>query len=375
MKILYIITLLSWGGADKYVYDLATGVKNSGHDVSVAGGEVSLGDLADKLKTQTINVLPLKNLVREINPIKDLLCIGEIKRLIEMEKPDVVHLNSSKAGVIGSIAAKLSKHKTKIIYTCHGWVFNESLNPLIRIIYLGLEKFTGSFKDKIICISEPDRRSAIKYRITKSEKLVTIYNGIDLNLMSFLEKDCARQELGLPADRIIIGNIANFFKTKGLEFLIEAADMLINKQRQDIIFAIIGDGELRPQLEEQIKNKNLSSSFLLLGKKQSAAKYLKAFDVYVSSSVKEGVPYSILEAMAAGLPIIATAVGGVPEVIKNEANGLLIDAENPLAISKKINLLLTDNSLTSRLVQRAASDINNYSLEGQISQTLDAYQK
>jgi len=374
MKILYIITLLSWGGADKYVYDLATGVKASGHDVSVAGGEVSLGDLADKLKAQAIDVLPLKNLVREINPIKDLLCIGEIKRLIETEKPDVVHLNSSKAGVIGSIAAKLSKHRTKVIYTCHGWVFNESLNPLIRIIYLGLEKFTGSFKDKIICISEPDRQSAIKYRIIKSEKLITIHNGIDLNLMSFLEKNSARQELGLPANRIIIGNIANFFKTKGLEFLIEAADTLINKQKQDIIFAIIGDGELRPQLEEQIKNKNLSASFLLLGKKQSAAKYLKAFDIYVSSSVKEGVPYSILEAMAAGLPIVATAVGGVPEVIKNKKNGLLINAGDPQAISEAINTILTDSSFRNQLSATASMEVKNYSLRLQIEKTLNAYQ-
>ena len=373
MKILYIITLLSWGGAQKYVYDLAPGVKSSGHDVSVAGGEISLGDLADKLKNQAIDVLPLKNLVREINPLKDLRCIGEIKRLIETEKPDVVHLNSSKAGVIGSIAAKLSKHKTKVIYTCHGWVFNESLNPLIRIIYLWLEKFTGRFKDKIICISEPDRQSAIKHQIIKPGNLLTVHNGIDLAALSFLDSASARKELGLPADRPITGNIANFYKTKGLKYLIEAADILINKQKQKIIFAIIGEGDLRPQLEEQIKNKNLSASFLLLGKKQSAAKYLKAFDVYVSSSVKEGVPYSILEAMAAGLPIIATAVGGVPEVIKNEANGLLIGAENPLAISEKINLLLTNDRLMSQLAQRAASDISDYSLERQISQTLAAY--
>lgn len=366
-KILIVITQSSWGGAQKYAYELASGIKDEA-EVVVCGGKDTAGEMTRKLQAANIRFIPLKNLVRNVNPVKDLIEPWEIKKLIEKEKPDIVHLNSSKASIVGTIGAFLSRHKAKVVYTCHGWVFNEALNPGIRILYLILEKITGRLKDLVICLSDKDMSAAKKFGIASGHRLVKIHNGIAA--IAFLEKSEARTILNLGQDEFIIGSIGNFYKNKGFDMLIEAAASI----SRPVKFAIIGDGELKSELAAKIKEKGLEDKFLLLGKIENASRFLKAFDIYACSSIKEGFPYTILEAMSAGLPIASTDVGGISEVIK-ESNGILCQVD-ATSISDALQRLMDDPQLRSDMSGKNVADASeNFSLEKSLRNTLEAYDR
>lgn len=376
MKILYIITLSSWGGAQKYVYNLALNLaKIETIEFSVAGGQESIGELSARLLDKNLKFIPIKRLVRRISPLNDLLAVWEIKKLIDKEKPDVVHLNSSKAGAVGSLAAKLSRQRPKVIYTVHGWVFKESLNPIIKLVYFLIEKSFAGFKDFFIFLSHLDQQTGIKSKITPANKTTIIYNGLDLSDNYFFDKETALNKLNIKANgRLVIGTVANFYATKGLQYLIEAVKILTDDYKLPVLIIIIGDGELRPELERQITGLKLQDKIILTGSVKDASKYLQAFDIAVMSSVKEGVPYFLLEAMSAGLPIVATKVGGIPEVITNGENGFLVESKNPAALAGKIKTLAEDENLRQQFSNNNQQKVKDqFNLEDTIKKTLQIY--
>lgn len=373
-KILYIITLSELGGAQRYVLDLVKHFKNINYDIIVASGQD--GYLIDECKKNNIQTHVFHHLVRQIHPIKDFIAILEIYSLIKKEKPEMVHLNSSKAGAIGAIAAKMAGVK-KVIYTVHGYVFLEPMPRWKKMFYIFIEKFSSYFKDAIICVSNYDKKIGIQYNIAPEKKIVTIHNGIDTNAMNFLAKKEAKkfliaQSSGLRAQGFWIGTIANFYPTKGLLYLISAAKKIVEKF-PDALFIIIGDGDERKILENEIVKLSLEKNVILTGKIPDASKYLRAFDIYVCSSVKEGLPYSILEAMAAGLPIVSTNVGGAPELLKNNS-GILVEPKNPLELAIAIIKVLEDSKLAQGLSQNAKKFVENeFSLEKMLEKTERIY--
>ena len=374
IKILYLITQAEAGGAQRYIFDLATNLKNENYEVMVASGTTSdyhdkKSWLLTKADEKNIKSYCLKNLVREINPLKDWLAYLEIKKLLKETQPDILHLNSSKAGVLGALAGRRIKIP-KIIYTVHGFVFNEPMPSWKKKFYLWAEKFSASAKDKFICVSEFDRQTGIKNKIAPAQNFITIHHG--LNQFKLLEKNQARESLKLPKDKIVVGTIANFYPAKGLIYLIQAAK-IVTEKFPEIIFRIIGFGQLEKKLRAEIASLNLEKN-ILLGGKAGAASYLKAFDLFVLSSVKEGFPFAILEAMSAGLPIVATQVGGVPEMIKDGLNGLVVPPAEPPKLAEAIIRLLANKNLAQQLGQQAAIDVkNNFSLEKMVRETEKIY--
>lgn len=389
-KIIYLVTQSEWGGAQKYIYDLATHLSKDEFDILVAAGEDDK-ELFNRLQKKQIRTQQLKHIVRAIRPIKEILAFFELLKLFKKEKPNIIHLNSSKISILGSFTGWMTKkvlglRSLIIIYTVHGWVFNEPLPFWKKKLYYVLEKLTASLKDKIICVSEYDRQIALNKKIAKPSKLITIPNGTDLKPEDFLDKHLARQELQkilntefrisnfeFLISNFAIGTIANLYPTKGLSYLIKAASCLI-KDNPDLIFIIIGEGDERKKLESLIKQHNLTDNFSLLGNVKAAYKYLKAFDIFVLPSVKEGWPYTILEAQKAGLPIIATKVGGVPEIITDNENGLLVPPADPAGLQKAIQKLLTDDELTTKLQQNSIISSNKFSLKRTLAKTLKLYQ-
>jgi glycosyltransferase involved in cell wall biosynthesis len=355
-KILYIITQSEFGGAQRYVFDLATNLDKSQFEVHIAAG-LENGELFRRLQSQNLSIHKLKYLDRAISPFKDLKSYYELKKLIKKINSDIVHLNSSKAGVLGSIAAKELNIK-KIIYTAHGFVFNEPMNPLKKWLYKKAELSNAKRVHKVITVSEYDRRAGIKTGMDE-HKLIIIHNGIDSDKINFLSKEKARARLGIASDKPVVGCIANFYPSKGLDILINSMDT-INAQ-----LVIVGDGELRSQLEAQIKILNLSNRVKLTGSIPDAHQYLKAFDVFVLPSRKEGLPYVLLEAAVAQIPIVTTQAGGVPEIIQDNINGYLAAADNSKELAQKINLALS-NPLDSKLTQ-------NFTFEKMIKKTVEVY--
>lgn len=380
MNILYVITQGETGGAQKYVAALAKAAKDQNMTVNVAIGESGDSWLTREIEAIGGKIWLLGHLKRSISPVHDFLGVLEFAKLYYKIKPDIIHLNSSKASVLGSlgvIAYKLKNKGCKVIYTVHGWVFNEPMSWTKRQLFYWLEKITTTIKDKIICVSEYDRRTGIKSKVCNSSKLITINNGIDLPEDYFIPRQEARKALGLDADSFIIGNISNFYKTKGLPFLIGAFKVLIKKNPdKKLRLALIGDGELRLQLEEQIKKSALTEKIILLGRVSQGSKYLKAFDIFAMSSIKEGFPYALIEAQFAELPIVSTNVGGITEIISDEINGLLVDAESIPGLVTKIQQLIDDGVLSEKLSRAGIETAKEkFTLQKMISKTFDLYQK
>jgi len=362
IKILYIVTQSELGGAQRYIFDLAINLDKSQYEIHIAfGGD---GKFFSPLEGRKIALHRLKHLKRVISPITDIKAYFELKNLIKSVNPDIVHLNSSKTGFLGSLAAKTCK-LPKIIYTAHGFVFNESGNTIKKWIYKKAEISNAKRIHKIICVSEYDRQSGIKAGIPEN-KLVTIHNGIDPNIV-FLPKDEARGFLishtqihEFTNSRIpLIGCIANFYKTKGLDILIQAMTKV------DAQLVIIGDGAEKKNLQLMAYGLQLQNKILFIGQIKNAAKYLKAFDLFILSSRKEGLPYTILEAQTAQIPIVATKVGGVPEIIQDNKNGYLALPNNADDLADKINYAFK-NPISSNL-----SD--NFTLDKMLNKTIQIY--
>jgi len=377
-KILYLITSSEYGGAQKYVFDLAVNLPEAKYQATVAAGSGD-GELFKRLAGfPLVKAIKLSNLKRLPGPLAAKRCLKEILELLTKEQPDILHLNSSMAGCLGSWAAKVYKKNTKanlkVVYTVHGWVFLEPSFLKPRIYFLA-EKITARWKDVFIVLSERDLQIGLKRKISRENKFVKIYNGLNDEAPCFLTKETARkilpaefQKNNLP----IIGTIANFYPTKGLQYLIEAARLLKEKNK-NINFIIFGDGPEKKKLEKQIAESNLEKNIFLAGRIPSAARYLTAFDIFILPSVKEGLPYAILEAMAAELPIVATGVGGIPELIENNKSGLLVEPKNPVALASAIEGLLADPNQKKNLAREAKQRIKKFSLAKMLNQIYSLY--
>ncbi len=363
MRILYIITQADEGGAQKYTLTLAKAFGGF-----LASG-TEAGALFQNAQNQGLKTFKLKHLKRKISLYHDLLAVWEIRNLISVLKPEIIHLNSTKAGILGSFAC--IGLPTKVIFTAHGFIFNEPLSFTIKNLYLALEKIASDFRHFIITVSKMDEKSALDHKLIAPNKIQTIYNG--LSYINFLSKEVAINTLKLPSDKINIGTIANFYKTKGIDILIDAVSLLPEEIKSIITITIAGSGPEEENLKSKIINLKLSTTIQTVGKLDNASSYLKAFDIFILPSRKEGFPYSILEAMQAGLPIIASNTGGVIEALDNA--GILTESENPQQLSQTIISLLQNEQQGKNLSQKALERSKLFTEEKMIEETKIVYEK
>ncbi|HEY6019003.1 MAG TPA: glycosyltransferase [Candidatus Paceibacterota bacterium] len=302
IKVVYVITKANWGGAQRYVFDLATRLPKEQFEASVAFGQP--GRLADALKTAAIPTHTVRSMQRDVSFGADIKSFFELYRLFYKEQPRVVHLNSSKAGGVGALAARFAGVPT-VVFTAHGWPFWEERSWSARKLIWLASWLTALLVDTVICISDFDLAVARKMPgITK--KAVRIYNGIDINA-PLGTGDVIRA--AFPVGVSITGTIGELNKNKNQIALIEEA-----AQKPDMYVAIVGEGELRETLEQKIQEYQLQDRVKLFGF-MPASEVLKGFDTFALPSIKEGLPYVLLEARAAGLPIVANPVGGIPEIL------------------------------------------------------------
>jgi glycosyltransferase involved in cell wall biosynthesis len=320
MKVLYIITKSNWGGAQRYVYDLAVAAKARGFEVAVAHG--GTGTLESKLKEAGIKIIGVPALGRDVSG-SDFAAYRQLARIIGKEKPNVVHLNSSKAAALGALAARVTG-VPNIIFTSHGWPFNENRRAPARGVIWLVSWFTALLSHKIIAVSDSELRAA-KSMPFCAKKAARIYNGIDL-AMHFGDGGVIRK--AFPPNVKITGTVGELTKNKNQIALIEEA-----KKKPDMYVAIIGEGELRGFLEQKIQEYGLQERVKLFGF-MPASEVLKGFDTFALPSIKEGLGYVILEARAAGLPIVANRIGGTSEAIDADLSEFAVEkmVEKTLAL-------------------------------------------
>ncbi|MDZ4226096.1 MAG: glycosyltransferase [Patescibacteria group bacterium] len=297
-RILFVITKANWGGAQRYVFDLATNLPKNEFEVVVAFGQK--GRLAEELQKAGIATHEIISLERDVSFGADLKSFVELYRLLKKEWPDIVHLNSSKAGGVGALAARIAGVR-KIIFTAHGLTWDENRNVISKFLIYLLSQLTFLLSHTVITIS--------KHHHARVPHSVLIYNGI--GPMTFGSGEIIRK--AFPAGATITGTVGELTRNKNHIALIEEA-----RHKPDLYVAIVGEGELRPLLEQKIKEYGLQARVKLFGF-MPASEVLSGFDVFALPSLKEGLPYVLLEAKAAGLPIVANRVGGVGEILDSKS--------------------------------------------------------
>ena len=307
-KILFVITKSNWGGAQRYVYDLAKGLNKIGFEVKVVFGgtgeaDASHGMLVTKLSVAGIQGIFLPSFMRNISFSREWKVLCLLVEIFKKENPDVVHLNSSKAGGLGAIAAKWTGIK-KIIFTVHGWPFLEDRPFITKALIWIASWFTALLCNKVICISEYDLHIAKRMPFI-GNRAVRIYNGIAP--MSFGTGEKIRN--AFPSGVRITGTVGELTRNKNQIALIEDA-----KNNPDMYVAIVGAGEDHMMLDEKIKKYELEDRVKLFGF-VPVEEALRGFDVFALPSLKEGLPYVLLEAKTAGLSIVANRIGGVGEIL------------------------------------------------------------
>ena len=354
LKILYLITKSNFGGAQRYVYDLAAHAHKQGHEVLVGfGGE---GLLKEKLESKGIRTTQIDTLGRDMHAGDDFRGFLRLLRLLQNESPDVVHLNSSKIGGLGALAARLVNLRThitnvvgekrvpiRIVFTGHGWAFTEERPDWQRALIAGGHWLTIQLAHSTITVSERTRDEVSRIPFTR-HKLHVIHNGTD-DIKTLARRTALTQMLGeermkgTPKGTVFIGTIGELHKNKGHGYAIEALALLKKQSKVPFRFIIIGDGEERGQLVALRDALDLTEE-VIFHKNANGREMLSGFDIFLFPSIKEGFPYALLEAGNIGLPIIASAVGGIPEVIDDMQSGILIQSKNPGEIARSLAYLM-----------------------------------
>ncbi len=380
-KVLFLITKSNFGGAQRYVYDLATSLPKDRFEIVVALGgtgkkDAGAGILKERIEAMGIRTIFINSFMRDISLAREWRALFELITLFKSEHPDVVHLNSSKAGGLGALAARIAGIR-RIIFTAHGWPFWEDRNPVARSIIFLLSYATVLLSHATICISEHDRRTMANMPFAK-RKLYVIHNGIPS--IAFLSRDEARakllspEEIAAHKDDVWIISNGELHPNKNYFIGIDAVARHNKTSEKKIFYSIMGSGELKETIGAYIREKHLEGTVRLLGFVSDGRTYLHGFDLFFLPSKKEGIPYVILEAGMARLPVVASDAGGIPEVIEDGVSGLLRKPDDVAGFAETFSRTAADPEksyeMSALLHKRVADD---FSIETMIKKTTELY--
>ncbi len=349
VKVIHLQVLPILSGVQKSMYDILIRLDRKRYDLTVLCQ--SEGKLTDELKRQNIKYITVPELKREINPFFDFYAFIKIYNLFRKENYDIVHTHSSKPGIIGRLAAKLAGIKV-IIHTVHGFAFHESSPKLSILIYGLFEKLVGYATDIVIFVNNKDRLTALNMKLLPAKKTITIFNGVDLTIYNNNNGSIkAKHLIGIEKNgHPFIGMVTRLWEQKAPEDFIKAIPFII-KDIPNAKFLVIGDGPLRKKLERTCKVLSIQQNVLFLGWRKDVKDLLKIIDVFVLPSLWEGLPVSILEAMANAKPVIASNIKGNNELVIHGETGLLVPIQSPQKIGESVLQLLKDSSLLNKMGQ------------------------
>jgi len=375
VKILQVITLSELGGAQKVVYHIVAGLPAEQFEVTVACAPG--GELVNWLRVlpQGIHVVEIPEMKRNISPLNDFKALWKLYSLMKKNAFHIVHCHSSKAGILGRLAAWLAG-VPKIYFTVHGWGINEYQSRPVRLFYEWAERLGGAVSTKVVCVSESDLAKGRSLRLAAGDKFCVIYNGLP---ESQKREGVLRGELDIKGEDIIIGTVARLAPQKDPLFLLELARRMITRPDRgpgegQLYFVLIGDGPLRSECEEFIAGSGLNGRVFLLGAREEAAELVRDFDIFVLFSRWEGLPLTIIEAMQAGRPVVANAVGGVGELVVHQKTGYLINGLDLKAAEEALQDLISsrDNRLSMGELGRQRAD-NLFSINEMIKKYRELY--
>lgn len=362
MKIVYIITKADEiGGAQIHVRDLSIAMTKLGHQVTVIVGEI--GALTEQLKDNGINYIVESKLIRNISPLKDIICTIKLRSILKQLSPDIVSLHSSKAGIIGRSA--LIGTKIPCIFTAHGWAFADGVSDQRKKFYIFIEKLFSKFCDNIVTVSHQDKNLAVKYNVAPSEKQIVIHNGMPDKTIDFPRKN-------EPSDTVNIICVARFSEQKDHISLLKS---LTTIDSLNWTLNLVGKGPLESEVKMLAEQLNISSKINFLGERHDVSKLLSSSDLFILPSNWEGLPRSIIEAMSFSLPIIASDVGGVSEMVSH-SNGFLIPRGDIEKMSNALKTLI-ENKDTRIQMGKSSREIycNGFNFQQMLDNTHHLYRQ
>lgn len=341
------------GGVDRYLRSLLKYIdKDKFENILVCSQDYKESDYAG-----IVDSFEQVKMGREISLKDDLSATIEIRKLIKKYNPDIVYAHSSKAGVLGRFAN--IGFKNKCIYNPHGWSFNMDCSKKKKNLYITIERISSIFCDQIVCISNAEYNSALMRNICKETKLKVIFNGIDIESYNLNYRAIPdRKSFGIPINAFVIGMVGRISKQKAPDVFIKAAK-LIKKEIPEAYFVLVGDGDMRAKIENYAQNNELSGSLLITGWVDNPMDYIMCFDVATLLSRWEGFGLVLPEYMLAKKPIVACNVDAIPDIIRDNYNGLLVDRNNSTMVSEKIVKLYNDRNLLNKLVLQGYDDVFN----------------
>jgi glycosyltransferase involved in cell wall biosynthesis len=349
VKILRVIARLNIGGPAIQAIELSARLGYGAFEtVLVSGVESPVeGNMLDLAARRGVRPVVLPGLGRSIRPGRDAATLVRLYRLIRRERPDIVHTHTAKAGTLGRLAARLARVPV-VVHTFHGHVFRGYFSRPSTAAFIRIERFLGRFTDRIITLSPGLKVDLAGLGIAPPEKIAVIPLGFDLAPFLTSAGTEFRRELGVADEAKLVGIVGRLTPVKNHRLFLDVAARLA-AARPDVFFVIVGDGELRRDLEKETVRLGLSKRTYFTGWRSDMPRVYSALDVVVLTSRNEGTPVTLIEAMAAGKPVVASRVGGVPDLIGPSDNGILADPSDASGFVGPLQSLIDDAALAEKM--------------------------
>jgi len=373
-NIVHVITRLINGGADENTVISCNYSISVGNNVSLIMGSNADKEILNKLDKK-VNLITVKNLIRSINPYKDILALIHVRKEIKKISPDIVHTHTSKAGFIGRLAAWLSGVPL-IVHTVHILPFI-NVNFIMKILYLLLEKLIAIVTDKYINVSSGMMETSLRYKVGTQAKHSIIYSAFDI--LKFRDAIYSNN-LNEPSlnkkkfkNKKIILMIGAFEKRKRHRELVDIFNKVL-KNYSNALLLLVGDGKLMHEVKNQVKKLRLDEKIIFTGFRDDPEKFIALADICILNSVREGLPRVVMQYIAGGKPTITTKLPGIDEIVKDGINGCVFSMHDPEALYNKLSDLLSDDDKLEKLTNGAKeTDVSNWSIENMGKKIEDLY--
>lgn len=362
IKIAHIITRMDWGGSADLVRLIYNGLDKDKYEIKFIYGKTDFATIKTKefLKQNKDNCIFIPSLRRNINLFYDFIALCSLYKTFKNEKFDIVHTHTAKAGCLGRIAAKLNKVKV-VVHTSHGHNFYGYFNPLMSKFIVLVERFLSLFTNKVITLTALAKKDLLEYKIIDEEKIIVAHTAVEKQRVKIPDDEkilALKKELRLQKDNIIVGMVGRLEHIKGVRYFIEAALWILEKF-DHVKFVLVGEGSLKKELLEKINEKELSKHFVFCGWRDDAIDIMGVMDVLVLASLNEAVGLVLLEAQSIGVPVIATKVGGIPEVVDDGNSGILVEPKDVKQLFNALAILIEDDSKRKEMAVKAREFVQN----------------
>ena len=352
MKICHVITRMIVGGAQENTLLTIKGHIEKGHEVVLVTGfsPGREGELLKNVEMPPFKIVEIPEMVREVSPVKDLKALRKLRDYFKKEKFDVVHTHSSKAGIIGRIAARQAGVPV-VVHTVHGQAFHAYEKPWKKLLYITAERIAAKYCDKIYAVAQAMIDQCVDAKVAPREKYMVVYSGMDTAAFANAGRNMElRQKLGIPENAKVIVTVARLFPMKGYEEMLPAAARLV-KEFPDLHFLPVGDGPMYDELQKQIADLGLTGNFHFAGlvPPHEVCDYIAQADLLWHLSLHEGLPRAVVQALAVGIPAIGYKLDGTPEVVLNGKTGYVTAPQDVDAVVARSRELLNDAALRAEM--------------------------